>query len=247
MARVQQIAAVDAQARPHTVSQPSGAGVVVGPYDRRHMDWASISSFTTAAGTLVLAVATFGSVRSANRAARTAERALQVNLRPVLVQSRPDDPPQKMRWFDDHWATVGGSRASVELLDGNIYLAMSLRNAGPGMGVIHGWWPYPGLIAEPDHAEPDRFRMQTRDLYVPSGDTGFWQAAIRDRDDPDYAGLAKVVEARQPFSIELLYGDHEGGQRTISRFGVFPFDRGDEVAWLASVSRHWNLDRPNPR
>jgi hypothetical protein len=31
-------------------------------------------------------------VRSANRAARTAERALQVGLRPVLVTSRLQDP-----------------------------------------------------------------------------------------------------------------------------------------------------------
>lgn len=212
------------------------------------MDWASISSFTTAAGTLVLAIATFGSVRSANRAARTAERALQVNLRPVLVQSRLDDPPQKMRWVDDHWATVGGSRASVELVDGNIYLAISLRNAGPGMAVLHGWWPAAGLVlGDRDHAEPGRFRMQTRDLYVPAGDTGFWQAAIRDSEDPDHAALAKAIEAREPFTVELLYGDHEGGQHTISRFGIFPMAHGDDHTWLASVNRHWNLDRPNPR
>lgn len=212
------------------------------------MDWASISSFTTAAGTLVLAVATFGSVRSANRAARTAERAFQVNLRPVLVQSRLDDPPQKMRWVDDHWATVGGSRACVELVDGNIYLAISLRNAGPGMAVLHGWWPAADLVlGDRDHAQPGQFRMQTRDLYVPAGDTGFWQAAIRDPDDPDYAPLAKAIEARQPFTVELLYGDHEGGQHTVSRFGIFPMSHGDEQSWLAAVNRHWNLDRPNPR
>jgi len=47
-------------------------------------DWPTISSLATAGGTLVLGVATFASVRSGNRAARTAERALQVGLRPVL-------------------------------------------------------------------------------------------------------------------------------------------------------------------
>jgi hypothetical protein len=55
-------------------------------------DWATIWSLATAGGTLVLAAATFYSVRSANRAARTAERALQVGLRPVLVTSRLQDP-----------------------------------------------------------------------------------------------------------------------------------------------------------
>ena len=37
-------------------------------------DWVTISSLATAGGTLVLAVATFSSVRSANRSARVAER-----------------------------------------------------------------------------------------------------------------------------------------------------------------------------
>ncbi|MEO6858458.1 MAG: hypothetical protein ABI323_07720 [Solirubrobacteraceae bacterium] len=62
-------------------------------------DWATISSLATGAGTLVLAVATFGSVRSANRAARVSELALQEQRqateeqrRPLIVQSRLDDP-----------------------------------------------------------------------------------------------------------------------------------------------------------
>ena len=48
-------------------------------------DWTTISSLTTGAGTLVLAIATFAAVRSANRAARVAEEALSVGLRPLLV------------------------------------------------------------------------------------------------------------------------------------------------------------------
>jgi hypothetical protein len=50
-------------------------------------DWATISSLATAGGTLVLAVATFSSVKSANRSARLAEQSLMVGLRPVLVPS----------------------------------------------------------------------------------------------------------------------------------------------------------------
>ncbi len=43
-------------------------------------DWVTISSLATAGGTLVLAVATFGSVKSANRAARIAELSLLSGL-----------------------------------------------------------------------------------------------------------------------------------------------------------------------
>jgi len=42
------------------------------------VNWVTISSLATAAGTMILAVATFASVRSANNAARVAERSLQV-------------------------------------------------------------------------------------------------------------------------------------------------------------------------
>ena len=45
-------------------------------------------------------------------------------------------------------------------------------------------------------------------------------------------------------TVDLLYGDHEGGQRTISRFALMPRDDGQ---WLTAVSRHWNLDRVDPR
>jgi hypothetical protein len=49
---------------------------------------------------------------------------------------------------------------------------------------------------------------------------------------------------RRP-GVELLYGDHEGGQRMVSRFALnSPRDGG---TWLSSVGRHWNLDRPDPR
>jgi hypothetical protein len=30
----------------------------------------------------------------------------------------------------------------------------------------------------------------------------------------------------------------------VSRFALTP---GDGTTWLASVGRHWNLDRPDPR
>ncbi len=55
-------------------------------------DWVTISALATAGGTLVLAVATFSSVRSSNRSARVAERALMAGLRPVLMPSHLEGP-----------------------------------------------------------------------------------------------------------------------------------------------------------
>jgi hypothetical protein len=40
---------------------------------------------------------------------------------------------------DDHWAHVESGRASVEVADGNVYLAMSVRNAGTGIAVLQVW------------------------------------------------------------------------------------------------------------
>ena len=59
-------------------------------------DWATISALATAGGTLALAGATYGSVRSSNRSARIAEQALQEQRRPLLVHARLDDPVQKV-------------------------------------------------------------------------------------------------------------------------------------------------------
>jgi hypothetical protein len=213
-------------------------------------DWATTASMATAGATLVLAVGTFASVRSANRAARTAERALLAGLRPVLAPSRLEDPTDKIMWADNHWAKLNGGRASIELVDNNIYLAMSLRNVGAGIAVLQGWHPITELTTDPPHTEVDEFRRQTRDLYVPAGGPGFWQGAIRDPGDAVHADLAAAIKDRRRFGIEVLYSDHEGGQRTITLFTVTAREGAssdDTAQWLCSVARHRNLDRPDPR
>ena len=209
-------------------------------------DWVTISSLATAGGTLVLAVATFSAVRSANRAARTAERNLQVGLRPVLFQSRLDDPVQKIRWVDNHYVHLEGGRAHVELIDGVLYLAMSLRNVGSGIAVIQAWRARPEDVdTRMTRPDPNDFHSQTRDLYVPPGDSSFWQAAIREPDDPHRAEVLQGVDAGF-LMIDVLYSDHEGGQRTISRF-MCNRTTSHASTWLCSVVRHWYLDRPGPR
>ena len=207
-------------------------------------DWVTISALATASGTLVLAVATFSSVRSANRAARAAERSLLAGLRPVLMASRLQDPPQKVSFFDQHWVTIEGGHAAFEVSPQAIYLVIGLRNAGSGIAVLHGWYFYPERIADSPPTDPKDFRRLTRDIYVPAGDTGFWQGAFRDPNEPVFATAREAATSARPVTIDLLYGDHEGGQRMISRFALSSTPSG---AWLATVGRHWNLDRPNPR
>lgn len=79
---------------------------------------------------------------------------------------------------------------------------------------------------------------------MPAGDLGFWQGTFRDPADPLFAETAAAVKAGRSMTVDLLYGDHEGGQRTISRFTLIPRPDG---RWLVAVSRHWNLDRDGPR
>jgi hypothetical protein len=208
-------------------------------------DWPTIASLATAGGTLVLAVATFASVRSANRAARTAERSLQAGLRPLLLPTRPDDPPLKILWQDRHKATLEGGRGTVEELDGVIYLAASVRNSGAGIAVLHSWYPTVGEPAATDRpVSIDQFRRLTRDLYIPAHDVGFWQGAIREPDDPHRWDVSRAIAQRERISIDLLYGDHEGGQRTITRLTFTPFDGG---VWAATIGRYWHIDGREPR
>jgi hypothetical protein len=209
-------------------------------------DWTSISSAVTGVGTLVLAFATFAAVRSSNRSARIAEAALQEQRRPLLVPSRFDDPVQKIMFVEGHWVKAEGGRAAVEHLDGVVYLGASLRNVGSGIGVCQAWAVRAGFGSSrsmPTHIPEEEFRLQTRDLYVPAGDVGMWQGALRNPDDPIRAGVAEAIDAREPLVLELLYTDQIGQQRTITRFGLMP--AGDQ--WLVSVTRHWYLDVQGPR
>jgi hypothetical protein len=133
--------------------------------------------------------------------------------------------------------------------DGNIYLAMSLRNVGAGIGVCQAWhvMPESPRIAR-DPTPEDQFRLQSRDLYVPAGDIGMWQGALRDRNDPTYQAVAEAIDNQQVISVELLYSDQVGYQRTISRFGLIPYQtEGGRVEWVATINRHWYLDRAGPR
>jgi hypothetical protein len=94
------------------------------------------------------------------------------------------------------------------------------------------------------------FRRNLRDLYVPAGDISFWQGVVRDTEDPLYQPLSEAIRSGTRMGVELLYGDHEGGQRTITRFVVAPRSQATDDEpwlWICSAARHWYLDRPDPR
>jgi hypothetical protein len=212
-------------------------------------DWSTIASLSTAGGTLVLALATFSSVRASQRAARIAEQALLIGLRPVLAPTNADDPPLTVGFGDQHLVTVAGGTAAVELADGNVYLVIPLRNVGQGLAVLHSWaaMPREGAFVEGvsmERPDPGRLRRLQRDLFIPAGGTGFWQGPFRNPEDEMRAGLDAAIAGGEPLLVDVLYGDYEGGQRTITRFSLIRADDGD---WIAGVARHWRLDGVSPR
>jgi hypothetical protein len=253
--------------------------------------WSTIAGLATALGTLVLAVATFSAVKSSNLMAKIAQEQFLVQLRPVLTPSRREDPPLKVNFGDTKWVRIPGGGAVGEVGPGDgsmgpdtpvVYLAVALRNAGNGIAVLHGWRFFPDWHRDQEHAPLEEFERQNRDLYIPVGDVGYWQGAFRDTERVGYDEARKVIEAREPWTVELLYGDHEGGQRVVSRFTMLPMRdphasssasqsvsqsagssagssaspdvspdvspaRAPERGWMATASRHWNIDRPDPR
>jgi hypothetical protein len=206
-------------------------------------DWVTISSLATAGGTLVLAVATFASVRSANRSARIAELSVSASLRPLLMPSRLDDPPQKVGFSDGKWLRIEGGSGAAEVGDQAVYLVLSLRNVSTGTAVLHGWWvgEHVSINTPPPLEEITRL---TRDIFVPAGDIGFWQGAFRDPSTDRFAEARRLVEERETIGVAVMYGDLEGGQRTITRFAMIPRPDG---GWIVSAGRVWNVDRPAPR
>jgi hypothetical protein len=181
------------------------------------MEWAAIASLATAAGTLVLAVATFASVRSGNRSARAADRAartaersariaersLLAGQRPLLVNSRPQDPVQQVQFHEGKSLTVPGGGAELEVTDAAVYMAISVRNVGTGLAVMRGWHVGIGLREERSHPPLEEFTAQIRDIYVAPGDNGFWLGALRDPAAAEFARLEAEGLIRGDTHVDL--------------------------------------------
>jgi hypothetical protein len=206
-------------------------------------DWVAISGLATAGGTLALALTTYASVRSANRAARVAELSLLAGLRPLLVESGESAETLRVNFYEVHGIAVPGGRAAIEFVEANLYLVVSLRNVGSGIAVLHGGAVYPRRLPAGWDPEPETFRMLTRDIYIPPGDVGFWQIAWREDRYPPPPEIVQAVEEGYLIA-DVLYGDFEGGQRAVVRIGIA---REDDGAWHLTTVRHWQVDRLEPR
>jgi hypothetical protein len=209
-------------------------------------NWVTISSLATAGGTLVLAVATFSSVRSASRSAKVSERAFLAANLPLIVPSQLTDPPEKVRFQDDRWVKLQGGHAYADVNDDVIYFAIALRNAGQGLALLDRW-RVDTNTTQTDFStpppDPRTFRRLTRDLYITPGFTGFWQGAIRGSSDPQFEQVSTAISEHHLLMIDIEYADQEGGQRTTSRFALAFYNDH----WLPSIARHWRLDTNNPR
>jgi hypothetical protein len=215
-------------------------------------DWVAISEVATAGGTMILAVATFSSVRSASASTKLAERTLLAAQRPLLIPSNVNDPAERIRFGDGVVVDLFGHKGGLTVHEGGLYMALSLRNGGAGLAVIHSWHVFvsPGgygtatrQLDRPENVE--QFRRQQRDLYIPAGSTGFWQGAIRDSGDPDNVAVREQIAAGERIFIDLLYGDQEGGQRAVARFALAT--NSEDNDGRAEVIRYWAVDGTDPR
>jgi hypothetical protein len=207
-------------------------------------DTATIASLATAFGTLVLAVATFASTRSANHSARVAERALDLNLRPLLIPAHEWEPTERIT-FHDQIVELRSGFAAIEERDGNLYFAAQLRNVGAGIGVLTSWKVKAELrdvsqINLADTPDTSHFVQQQRSLYVPAGDVGYWQGAIRsgDTDRGDAEALRHAIANNERIALFLRYSDQDGGHDTVTRYSITPDENGD---WLIGITRHWTF------
>lgn len=205
------------------------------------MDWGILANLATAAGTLALAIATFFSIRSANRSNRTADRALRQGMRPILLPSLFTDPVQKIHYVDDHWLRVPGGRAVLEVTPVAAYLGLSVRDIGTGPAVVDGW----DLVASSrdDRRPLSEYHLLTRDIYVPAGACGYVQVAAREPTGPEYQALARAEREHQTFAVDVLYSDVDGTQHHVIRIALnnTPGQEEDGHVWALNEVRHWTM------
>jgi hypothetical protein len=214
-------------------------------------DWSTLANIGTAAGTLVLAAATFVAVRASARSTRIAERALLAGQRPVLAPAGPDDPAESVQFADGRVFPVGNGQALVTRDAEVIYLAIPVRNVGAGLAWLHGYRlqgePASQAAEDPrgmalhlrgdSPPQPGQFSPQQRDLLISTSRAGFWQAALRDRDTSLHKEVSRAIETRGRVTVDVLYGDHEGGQPSVTRFVLLP----EEGSWRCDATRYWSL------
>jgi hypothetical protein len=203
-------------------------------------DWVEPAGvIVTAVSTTILAVATFWAVQASKVTAEAAQRTIGLGTRCLLVPTRPGDPDQSVVFHGraEPRIIVPPASAVVRKQGDEMRLAIALRNVGPGLALLYGWSWSAGLgRPEVPPAGFEEFDTQARGLYVAPGDTGFWQA--RARGDTAEA-IRTAAETQKALTVDLLYGDEEGGQGRVSRFHLRAEDNGVRPC---DVVRHWTLE-----
>ena len=169
-----------------------------------------------------------------------------MQTRAVLVPAHRGDPAQHIIFHGGHplKPEVAGGRAVLEVEETgeHIYMGIALRNVGLGLALLYRWHLSPGLLTpETPPGDFDTFFPLARALHVPPGGAGFWQAQAREQHRP----IVREAEARgRPLTIDLLYGNEEGGQGRITRFHLRVLDDHPRCKSERSceVARHWNID-----
>ncbi len=93
--------------------------------------WVTLADIVPPLVPLVLAAATFVSVRASARSTRIAERVRLAGQRPVLASAGPDDLAESVQFADGRVFPVGSGQAPAVQDAGVVYLAIPLRNVGP--------------------------------------------------------------------------------------------------------------------
>lgn len=214
-------------------------------------DWVTLADIGTAAGTVLLAGATFVAVRSSARSARIAERTLLAGQRPVLAPAGPDDPAASVQFAGGEVFPVGNGQPLVRRDAEVIYLVIPLHNIGAGLAMLRGYrlqGESASCVAQDSGGAarhlrgeappaPRTFSPQQRDLLISTSRSGFWQAALRDPGAALHKEIREAIETRGRITVDVLYGDHEGGQPSVTRFVLLP----EEGSWRCDAVRHWSL------
>ena len=208
-------------------------------------DASTIASLATAGGTLVLADRdvlrdAFGEPLHAHRGTRTRPQSA------AAAHPAHEWEPAERITFRDEIVELRAGYAAVEQRSNGLYFAAQLRNVGAGIGVLTSWKVKGetnmdiSLSEYVEPPDPTHFVLQQRSLYVPAGDVGYWQGAIRDGDTDrgDADAIRRTIEVRGVLTLFLRYADQDGGHDTITRYSIMPDDNGD---WLIGIGRHWSL------
>jgi hypothetical protein len=155
-----------------------------------------------------------------------------------------------VQFADGQVFETGWGDALLRHENGVIYLALELRNAGAGVAHLVAYRLEPELghsVTQDPRGlarhrrgdpppDPTTFTEQQRDLYIAAGELGHWQAALRDPATELYTAMGEAITSLGRVTIDLLYGDIEDGQLTITRFVVLP---GEQNKWRCDVTHHW--------